>query len=239
MYEEKVYRRFINPKNLFNYNVILEETDLNISSSILITDLIKKELINIRNIIKNHIRKNHLFLYSHKPLDVIDKSHYIIKRMYETSKLTNVGPMASVAGAVSQYIGNKCSKFCKEIIIENGGDIYYKSHIRRNVNIYAGKSILSNRLNICLENNDILGICTSSGTFGHSYSYGKADAVVVVSNDIILADCLATSAANKIKNSNDIPYVLEYINSYHNIIGGLIIVDDKFGVIGNLKLTIN
>jgi hypothetical protein len=34
-----------------------------------------------------------------------------------------------------------------------------------------------------------LGVCTSSGTIGPSFSYGVADAVVVLAPDVALAEC--------------------------------------------------
>ena len=41
-----------------------------------------------------------------------------------------------------------------------------------------------------------MGICTSSGTVGHSLSFGKADAVVVTAGSATLADAAATAICN-------------------------------------------
>ncbi len=40
------------------------------------------------------------------------------------------------------------------------------------------------------------GICTSSATVGHSFSFGTADSVTVFSPDPILADATATAICN-------------------------------------------
>ena len=62
--------------------------------------------------------------------------------------------MASVAGAIAEFSGNELLAYSGQIIIENGGDIFIKSDKIRTIAIYAGDSPV--------------GICTSSGTVGHS-----------------------------------------------------------------------
>jgi len=57
-----------------------------------------------------------------------------------------VGPMAAVAGAIAEYVGNELLEYTNEAIIENGGDIFMKSLKKRTVSIYAGKSPLSEKL---------------------------------------------------------------------------------------------
>jgi hypothetical protein len=49
----------------------------------------------------------------------------------------------------------------------------------------------------------MLGVASSSGKFGHSFSYGKADLVTVISEDPCLADAFATAIANKIHSKED------------------------------------
>ena len=45
-----------------------------------------------------------------------------------------------------------------------------------------------------------MGICTSSGTVGHSLSFGKADAVCVKAKSVSLADAAATAIGNMVKS---------------------------------------
>jgi len=149
-----------------------------------------------------------------------------------------VGPMASVAGAIAQYVGIDCLEYSENVIVENGGDIYM--NILNNsviIGVYAGKSPLSYkvRLKIRAENTP-LGICTSSGRVGHSLSFGNADAVCVVSKSAILSDAAATYLCNLVQNDDDIERVLDIGVTIDGVIGLVIINEDKLGVRGEIEL---
>jgi hypothetical protein len=222
-------------KDLLSYNVKVEETDLFISSEKDLSKITYESVLKYREILKNY--KNEEFFKSFSPIAVEEGSHDMIKHMSEVSFVSNTGPMASVAGAISYYVGIELMKHSNEIIIENGGDIFIKSNHNRKIKIFAGNSIFSNKLSIEIQAKDTpIGICTSSGTVGHSFSYGKADAVVVVSKDVVLADGVATSAANLVKSENDVDKCIDYIKNIENIMGVVVIINKKLGVWGNLKI---
>ena len=84
--------------------------------------------------------------------------------------------------------------------MENGGDVFIKPKKNRCVAIYAGKSVFSNKIGIAISHDKgEYGVCASSGTVGHSLSFGKADAAVILSKDAVLADAVATATANAVK----------------------------------------
>ena len=145
--------------------------------------------------------------------------------------------MASVAGAIAEFVGTDLASGSAEIIVENGGDIYLKSQKKRLIGIYAGKSSLSNKIGLEINASDTpLGICTSSGTVGHSLSYGKADAVTVVSKSTPLADAAATAIGNIIKQPSDIPKGIEMAKRTDGLKGVVIITGDILGLWGEIKL---
>ena len=112
-----------------------------------------------------------------------------------------------------------------------------KSEGKRVVGIYAGDSPLSGKIGLEIDTKDTsLGICTSSGTVGHSLSYGKADAVVVTALSTALADAAATAIGNKVKTAEDITEAIEFGGSISEIKGLVIIKDDAIGVRGDIKL---
>jgi ApbE superfamily uncharacterized protein (UPF0280 family) len=81
-----------------------------------------------------------------------------------------------------------------------------------------------------------LGVCTSSGTVGPSLSFGKANAVCLLSKSAALADAAATAVGNVVKEKKDIELGLERGREIAGILGALIIVEEKMGVWGNIKL---
>jgi ApbE superfamily uncharacterized protein (UPF0280 family) len=81
-----------------------------------------------------------------------------------------------------------------------------------------------------------LGISTSSGTVGHSLSFGKADAVVVLADTATLSDAAATAIGNLILTDADIPKGIEHAQSTPGVRGIVIIKDEDLGLWGSLKL---
>ncbi len=81
-----------------------------------------------------------------------------------------------------------------------------------------------------------LGVCTSSGTVGHSLSLGQSDAVAVLARSTSLADAAATALGNRIKTAKDIPAAIDYAQTIPGLSGVLLIKDDNMGLWGNVKV---
>ena len=237
MYQERFYRNQMLSKNFIQFNVTEQESDLQIMSKtnlkVQASELIKK----YRRELKDYIKTDPSFLESLTPIIPKENAPEIIRHMCLVASLTNVGPMAAVAGAISEYVGMELLNYTNEIILENGGDIFLSSKITKNVLIYAGASPFSNKIALEIPGNyKPIGICTSSGTFGHSLSFGKADAVVVLAEDTLLADAAATSICNMIKTSDDIESGISFGKSINGIQGILIIIGNKMGAWGEINL---
>jgi hypothetical protein len=145
--------------------------------------------------------------------------------------------MAAVAGAIAEAVGKDLLAFSPEVIVENGGDIFLKISRKRLVGICAGQSSLTNKIALeIMPGETPLGICTSSGTMGHSLSLGSADAVIVLSPSTSLADAAATALGNVVKTADDIPQAIEKAQSIEGLRGVVIIVDDKMGVWGKVRI---
>lgn len=161
--------------------------------------------------------------------------------MAKTAEKANVGPMAAVAGAFAQKLGNDLmDNFkIKEIAIENGGDIFLHLINPIIMSIFAGNSPLSGKIGIEIPKKaGSIGVCTSSGTVGPSLSFGKADAVMVACKDAALADAWATSLGNRVQTAEDIDIVLKFAEQIKEILSLVIICDGKVGIRGifDLKL---
>jgi Uncharacterized conserved protein len=145
--------------------------------------------------------------------------------------------MAAVAGAISEYVSRELESLSDEILAENGGDIYMNFKSDRKVLVYAGSSPFSCKVAVKIPKELMpVGVCTSAGTVGHSLSFGKADAVMVISKDTLLADAAATALGNMVKTSEDIQAALDRAKTVEGILGVLIIIGDKMGLWGQVDL---
>jgi len=237
MYELRTYRHWIKDADLISFNVVEKETDLYIRASKNLKRKAYKLVLKYRSMLEKYIERHPLFLTSLEPVSVSDDAPHIVKSMAESAARVGVGPMAAVAGAIAEFVGNELLAYSPEVIIENGGDIYLKSLDKRIVGIYAGKSPLTGKIGLEIEGEDTpLGICTSSGTVGHSLSFGEADAAIVLSKSATLADAAATAIGNLIKQHSDIPRGIKFAEGIEGLRGVVIIKDDKVGLWGEVKI---
>jgi ApbE superfamily uncharacterized protein (UPF0280 family) len=243
MYRKRVYRNSYKGVNLQFFDVCVYETDLKVGACSDLYEEALKSVIKYRGQIENYIKINPGFAASLEPIEIGKETAsknipYIVERMIRVSKKAGVGPMAAVAGAISEMVGKELLKYSKEIIIENGGDLFIKTDVERKVGIYAGNSYLSEKVALKIyPEKTPLGVCTSSGTVGHALSFGKADAAVVLSKDVFLADALATAVGNKVKETNDIEKAIEFASKIEGIEGVLIIVNNSIGLWGDIEIT--
>ena len=169
------------------------------------------------------------------PYDAGLEAPNILKEMSRVSHKTGIGPMSAVAGAVAKHVADFLGT--KEVIVENGGDIYAKATSDMDISVFAGQSPLSEKVGLHIPAAAFpCGICTSSGTVGPSLSLGRADAMMIVCKDVLLADSYATAMANRIQSVNDLQPVIESIQAIPEILGALAVKDDKLAVCGLYEL---
>jgi uncharacterized protein len=145
--------------------------------------------------------------------------------------------MATVAGAVAEYVGNDISPLSDEYMIENGGDISLLTKRERVILVYAKDSPFSGRIGIRIGPDELAyGVCTSSGTVGPSLSFGKADAVCVVGRSALFADGLATRVGNMVRKKEDIPRAIDEGKAFPGALAILIVAGDRIGMWGDMEL---
>jgi uncharacterized protein len=238
MYEERVYRDLVKTDDLVKFEVIVKETDLLVRAKSDLFRETRESVLKHRRQIEAYIEVNPEFQRSLIPLKEDPYAPEIVREMIRTCRLVQVGPMAAVAGAMAESVSKDLLKLSEEVVVENGGDIYLATSRERTIGIFAGDSPLSLKIGIVIGPEDSpLGVCTSSGTVGPSISFGKADAVCILSKSAALADAAATAVGNIVREKNDIELGLERGKEIEGVLGTLIIVGEKMGVWGNVNLT--
>jgi ApbE superfamily uncharacterized protein (UPF0280 family) len=145
--------------------------------------------------------------------------------------------MAAVAGAIAEQVGRGLLRRSAEVIVENGGDVFLKTAGAATVAIFAGPSLLSLRIGVRIACGDApLAVCTSSGTVGHSLSFGRADAVCIVSRSCALADAAATAVGNMVGAKTDIDRGIERGKAIPGVEGIVIVAADQVGFWGEIEV---
>ena len=199
--------------------------------------VVREELFRLRTLLENHASVHPHFLDSHEPLEILEGFSEELRIMYNCAKETATGPMSSVAGLFAEQVGKRLEAQYRpaEVVVENGGDLYIRNNADLVSVIHAGRSPLSDRIGFLVPAG-VRGICTSSGTMGHSYSYGKADAVTVIAASTPLADAWATALCNRVSTAADIEPLLDDVSGFPSIMGCAVIVGDRIGIRGEFEV---
>ncbi len=237
MFENRTYRSQHNKHGLVSFDITAKETNLNIQAKTDLSDQAIKLVLDCRNTIETYIRLYPEFATSLTPMTAPGPAPKIINQMIAAAELASVGPMAAVAGTVAEYVGTHLLNHSPEVIVENGGDVFVKSDTETIFSIYAENSSLSLTAGIRVDRKDTpYGMCTSSGTLGHSKSFGKADAASVLADSCAVADAAATALGNRICKTDDIKGAIDTAKTIPGVLGVVIIKGDHIGLWGDLKI---
>jgi len=233
---DQPYRRWVK-NELVSFRVCIEQSDLLVSAERELVEPAEKALRRVRADLESYIRRDARFAATLEPHDTLPEAPAIAREMAEAARMCGVGPMAAVAGAVAQYVGEALLAETSQVIVENGGDIFLHTAQPRVVAIFAGDSPLSGKVGVRVGRlNQPVGLCTSSGTVGPSLSFGRADAAVVLATSAALADAAATALGNRIQTEAEIEAALEFLQGIDGILGGLVIYRKHLGAWGQIDL---
>jgi hypothetical protein len=234
---KRFYRAWCDNQKLVNFTLKVKESDLYIRSQKDLTSEALESLQRHRRVLEEYIAQNPDFKTTLTPLPIDENVPELIHQMLLAARAVGVGPMAGVAGAIAEFVGRDLLKYSQEVIVENGGDIFIKSSGSQKIGIYAGSSFFTKRL--VLEINSAqtpLGIATSSGTVGHSLSFGTADAVTIVASSAVLADATATAVGNRIINEDSLKQGIEFSQRVEGVKAAVIIKNDRVALWGEIKV---
>lgn len=234
------YRRSV-PSQVgwFAYTVRYKESDLWIQTDLDFRQEAETLLLEARLQLELYAREHSDFLTAYVPLPQDPKAPELVKWMVGAGLAAGVGPMAAVAGAIAKYVGEGLlSLGCKEVVVENGGDIYLAVNRELLVGLYAGSSPLSGHLGIRIRPGEMpIGVATSSAKVGHSWSYGATDAACVVARDSVLADATATALGNRVREISDMEKALEWVCSIEGVVGAVLVLGKAMAAKGGIQLT--
>jgi uncharacterized protein len=241
-YRERDYRRMQSQDDLVPSHIRVSETDLHILADRNVEVEAKELVLRYRMQIESYIARHPEFLTALSPLPFDNLAPPIVRDMLSAGKRADVGPMAAVAGVLSEYVGRDLlAGGIQEVIVENGGDIFLKRNKSCTVAIFAGQSSLSCKVGVVVAAGAMpAAVCTSSGTVGHSLSFGEADSVTVLASSTALADAVATRLGNEVGSAHGgeagMRRTLALSRQFAGIDAVVVICGELMGVVGEVEL---
>ncbi|WP_342304619.1 UPF0280 family protein [Methanolobus sp. ZRKC5] len=198
---------------------------------------VAREAIRVhRRELESYISSDQFFQSTLEAYDLDDDFPEVVRRMVEAGNAMGIGPMSAVAGTISalavEAMVNAGASFA---MVDNGGDIAITNDRPVLMGIYAGNSPLKD-LGFVIEPRDsITGVCTSSGSVGPSISFGMADAAVVFSDNVSLADSAATALGNNTEVGKEaVELSFDAVKNVTGIKGAIVIQGEYMGFWGDV-----
>ena len=215
----------------------LGQTALRIICDEMYLSVIKDAVHSARSIIENKIAEDPFFGTTFEPYSPLKDDHHLVQHMCQSSILSNVGPMAGVAGAIAKYAVNAAIEDgCDHIIIDNGGDICMRTNETTIIGVFSGDDRFKDIAFSIPPTDRVFSICSSSGKVGPSVSFGNSGICTVFSNDPVLADCCATAFGNMIREgtSEEMTQTSEKISAIEGISGCICISNGLIAMCGEI-----
>jgi len=225
----------MNP-DIARHRLRLRETFATVLAAERFMALAEHTIAATRSAIEAYIARRPDFRTTLQPLQVEAGAPTVIQRMAAAAARANVGPMAAVAGAIAQdTVEALVAAGAPYAIVDNGGDIVLFIDRPVRIGIFTGPARIRD-IALCFPlRSDIFSVCTSSGTVGHSLSFGRADAATVIAGDGYLADAMATALGNRVKARTPQAIAAAIRRTLTEGVEGLLVVaDDRLGIGGEL-----
>jgi len=136
--EQRTYRSLVSDKKLASFRVLVKETDLFVRADKSLERETTELVVKHRMPLERYIERHPEFVRHIVPVPKDPLAPPIVKTMISAGRKAGVGPMAAVAGAIAEYVGQDLLAHAKNVIVENGGDVFLKTDFPLMAAIYAG-----------------------------------------------------------------------------------------------------
>ena len=237
----RTYRQTLHPRpGETAFQVVVAQTDLFIVAEKPLAREIGDYVSTLRAGLMTYILLHPQFQASLAPVTVDDHVPPIVRDMAEAAARFGVGPMAAVAGAMSQAVADRFAGDSPNLLIENGGDVFLRATLERTVALLA-KPVEGARLGLRFPPEKLpAAVCASSATVGPSLSLGQADMVTVVADRGAVADAAATALGNLLVTPDDLEGVLAAAQgmAQRGVRGVFVQIGEMVGVVGDIELVV-
>ena len=198
---------------------------------------VAKEAIGLhRAQLESYIRSDPYFKITLEPHPCTPGAPDIVKRLVDAGNAMGIGPMSAVAGTVAALaVEAMVDAGASYAIVDNGGDVAIINDRSVVMGIYAGESPIKDLAFTIEPRDSITGVCTSAGTVGPSISFGMADAAIIFSDDVSLADSAATALGNAVEVGREsVEGAFNVVKDVSGIKGAVVIQGEYMGMWGDV-----
>jgi len=235
----RAYRQTLRPRpGETAFQVVVEQTDLFIVADRPLAQDIATIVRELRAALTAYLLLHPGFRESLVPVAVPAEAPPLVRSMADAAARFGVGPMAAVAGALSQAVADRLAATCPNLLVENGGDIVMRSTVPRTVALLA-QPAAGARLGLSFPPDRLpAAVCASSATVGPSLSLGRADMVTVVAGHGAVADAAATALGNLLVTAEDMDGVLAAATGMRRrgVRGAFVQLGELVGLVGDIEL---
>ena len=221
---------------MIRHRLQIDETIATVLAEEQFIPVAETEIRRQRRLLENYIETDADFLTATDPHPARADAPEIVRRMCEAGKAVGVGPMAAVAGAIAEFaLRAMALDGATHAAVDNGGDLALLISRPLTVGIFTGDAKIRDIGFRLQPRPGMFGVCASSGTVGHSLSFGRSDAAVVVAENVCLADAAATALGNAVQKPDEkhIQNAMRRL-MIPGVDGLLVVIGDTLGAIGNL-----
>ncbi|WP_370575002.1 UPF0280 family protein [Methanomethylovorans sp.] len=189
-----------------------------------------------RAVLERFIAGDPFFRSTLEPYDCPENAPEVVKRMVAAGNTMGIGPMSAVAGTIAAMsVEAMVDAGATFAIVDNGGDIALINDRSVTIGVYAGTSSVKDLAFRMPVHDHITGVCTSSGTVGPSISFGMADAAIIFSDDVALADAAATALGNATAiGKGAVEKAFDSVKPVSDIKGAMVIQGEYIGMWGDI-----
>ena len=114
---ERTYRQRVKVEDLVSFHIAVKETDLWVSADRNLKRKAEDLVFDCRTRLEDYISSHEFFLTTLQPYPKDPFAPSMIKTMIEMTRRAGVGPMASVAGAIAQFVGEGLLQLTDQVIV--------------------------------------------------------------------------------------------------------------------------
>lgn len=179
--------------------------------------------------------RNPAFRDSRGPVEVGDDAPAVALHMARLAALAGVGPMVTLRGAVTEFVGRALVRSSPEVVVSSGSSHFVATRKRARMVVHPGGRRAGEGLALILRpESGPQGVHTTSGRL--VLPGGGADGLVVVARSCVLADAAAAGATRVLGQGGSLRSALGYLQRVPGVVGALVVREGRIGVAGSLEL---